>query len=141
MLILKSILIVIVHGIVDCIVIVRMFTMLLWGFDYKIRDLIVQFIIGIAIIGFDYLLCRFVLEKNNSIVKKKTWINWIDFIILVPTTLIKYYSLLVKITVEKFVSEYDILFYVLSFLLGTAIIIERITIGRFLKSSEREHAI
>lgn len=126
----KKAFIVLVHILTSLVIYVGIMIYMIWYYDYTILDLLKSLALGIALICFDYFACRYLLKKDDTIVRRPKLLHGVDLIAPLTAGLLGLYEVILDFFEQSGRSTGDELGYKLVFvscvlILAISLIVER----------------
>ena len=126
----KKAFIVLVHILTSLVIYVGIMIYMIWYYDYTILDLLKSLALGIALICFDCFACRYLLKKDDTIVRRPKLLHGVDLIAPLSAGLLAIYEVILDFFEQNGRSTGDELGYKLVFvscvlILAISLIVER----------------
>lgn len=126
----KKAFIVLVHILTSLVIYVGIMIYMLWYYDYTVFDLLKSCVLGIGLICFDYYVCRYLLEKGDTIIRKPKLLHEVDLIAPLSAVLLVIYEVILDFfeqigRTSKDELGYKLVFASCLFIMAISLIMER----------------
>ena len=126
----KKAFIVLVHIGTSLVFYVGIMIYMIWYYDYTVLDLLKSLVLGIGLICFDYFVCRSLLKKDDTIIRKPKLLHGLDLIAPLSVGLLVIYEIILDFYEQIGRSTKDELGYKLVFvscllIISASLIVER----------------
>lgn len=126
----KKAFIVLVHIGTSLVIYVGIMIYMIWYYDYTVLDLLKSLVLGIGLICFDYFVCRYILKKDDIIIRRPKLLHGIDLIAPLSVGLLVIYEIILDFYEQIGRSTKDELGYKLVFvscllIISASLIVER----------------
>ena len=111
----KKAFIVLAHILTSLVIYVGIMIYMIWYYDYTVLDLLKSLAFGIVLIFFDYYVCRYVLRKDDTIVRRPKLLHGVDLIAPLTAGLLAIYEIILDFFEQTGKSTGDELGYKLVF--------------------------
>ena len=126
----KKALIVLIHIFTSLVIYVGIMIYMIWYYDYTVLDLLKSLVLGVGMICFDFFVCRPLLKKGDTIIRKPKLLHGIDLIAPLSAGLLVIYEIILDFFEQNGKSTGDELGYKLVFvgcllIMAASLIVER----------------
>ena len=126
----KKAFIVLVHIGTSLVIYVGIMIYMIWYYDYTVLDLLKSLVLGIGLICFDYFVCRYILKKDDIIIRRPKLLHGIDLIAPLSAGLLGIYEVILDFFEQSGRPTGDELGYKLVFIscllvIAASLIVER----------------
>ena len=126
----KKAFIVLVHILTSLVIYVGIMIYMIWYYDYKVLDLLKSLVLGTGLICFDFFVCKYILEKDDTIVRKPKLLHGADLIAPLAAGLLGVYEVILDFFEQSGITNRDELGYKLVFvtcllIISASLIVER----------------
>ena len=126
----KKAFIVLVHISTSLVIYVGIMIYMIWHYDYTVLDLLKSLVLGIGLICIDYFICRYILKKNGTSIRRPKLLHGIDLIAPLSAGLLAIYEIILDFFEQSGKSTGDELGYKLVFvscllIMAATLIVER----------------
>ncbi len=126
----KKAFIVLVHILTSLVIYVGIMIYMIWYYDYTVLDLLKSLVLGTGLICFDYFVCRSLLKKDDTIIRKPKLLHGIDLIAPLAAGLLGVYEVILDFFEQSGITNRDELGYKLVFvtcllIIAASLIVER----------------
>lgn len=126
----KKAFIVLVHIISSLAIYVSIMIYMIWYYDYTVLDLLKSLVLGMGMICFDYFVCRHILEKDDTIVRRPKLLHGADLIAPLAAGLLGIYEVILDFFEQSGIANkdelgYKLVFVTCLFIIAASLIVER----------------